>query len=151
MWHAIVGSYSLDAPNWLPSGHRRTRAAKALCRQTGSGGRTWLVQFTRSLDSDLTCPVLDPVAGTHNPLWPFRQITLRMQSHGRAVSAVQDYLGQVTTGTYDLATSLAVTTWQVANGLAVTGQVTPPDWRAMGAYRTRGGHGFLLHRIVGAP
>ncbi|HVV77720.1 MAG TPA: hypothetical protein VHC43_17005 [Mycobacteriales bacterium] len=60
MWHAIAGRYRLHVPQWLPSGTANQRRTKAMCRRTATGGRTWLVQYTRRLDEDLTCPVLDP-------------------------------------------------------------------------------------------
>lgn len=59
MWRYIVGRYRLDVPQWLPSGHPRARGTKPMCRRTATGGVTWLVQYTRRLDQDLTCPVLD--------------------------------------------------------------------------------------------
>jgi hypothetical protein len=151
MWHDLVGHYRLHAPNWLPSGRSRPRAAKRMCRQTATGGRTWLVQYTHALDEDLTCPVLNPVPGVHTSMWPYRETTLRLRSTGTAVSMVQGYLRTVRSGTYDVPTELAVSFWQTRNGLPVTGAITPVDWRAMGAYRRVGGHGFLLHRIVGRP
>ncbi len=151
MWRHIVGSYRLNAPNWLPIGYRHSRAAMRLCRHTASGGQTWLVQYTRSLDVDLTCPVLDSVPGRHNALWPFRGLTLHLLSAGPAVKAVQAFLKQPRSGSYDAGTTLAVSSWQLHRRLPVTGAIAPLDWRAMGAYRTRGGHGFLLNRIVGRP
>jgi hypothetical protein len=151
MWHSIVGSYRLNVPNWLPIGHSRIRAAQRLCGQTATGGRTWLVQYTRSLDADLTCPVLNAVPGQHSALWQFRQTTLHLLSQGSAVTAVQRFLNEPQTGTYDAETTLAVSAWQIEKGLPVTGAISPLDWRAMGAYRTRGGHGFMLNRIVGRP
>lgn len=60
MWHHIVGNYRLRVPQWLPSGHGSARRTKPMCGRTATGGRTWLVQYTRRLDEDLTCPVLDP-------------------------------------------------------------------------------------------
>lgn len=58
MWHAIAGRYRLDVPQWLPSGRSRAKPTIPLCRQTATGGTTWLVQYTNRLDQDLTCPVL---------------------------------------------------------------------------------------------
>ena len=60
MWHAIVGHYRLRVPQWLPSGTPNARRTKHMCRRTATGGRTWLVQYTRRLDENLTCPLLDP-------------------------------------------------------------------------------------------
>lgn len=151
MWHAIAGSYYLNVPNWLPVGHTRPRVAQRMCRQTATGGPAWLVQYTRSLDSDLTCPVLDPVPGHHSRLWPFRRMRLHLFSQGRAVRAVQRVLGQPRTGTYGATTALAVTSWQASKGLPVTGTIGTVDWRAMGAFRMHGGHRFWLHRVVGRP
>lgn len=69
MWRHIVGHYRLRVPQWLPSGRSSARRTKPMCRQTATGGRTWLVQYTRHLDEDLTCPVLDAtrsrVRGSH--------------------------------------------------------------------------------------
>ena len=59
MWHAILGHYRLNVPQWLPSGRGKARPTKRMCSRTATGGRTWLVQFTRRLDEDLTCPILD--------------------------------------------------------------------------------------------
>jgi hypothetical protein len=149
MWADIVGGYRLDVPNWLPSGDGRPRHAMAMCQRTATGGVTWLAQYTRALDSDLTCPVLNPVPGHHNKLWRFRRTTQQLLSQGPAVSALQRVVGQPPTGSYDTGTAAAVSNWQASKNLAVTGQVSPTDWRAMGAYQTRGGHGFWLSRIVG--
>lgn len=148
MWHDLLGGYRLNVPNWLPAGHRRAAAARRMCRQTATGGRTWLVQYTHSLDEDLTCPVLNAVPGVRSSMWPYRATTLHMSSSGRAVTAVQQFLKVGRTGTFDLGTELAVTGWQTTSGLPITGTVTPRDWRAMGAYRTHGGHGFLLRKVV---
>jgi hypothetical protein len=59
MWRDLVGHYRLIVPQWLPSGHGKARPTKPMCRRTATGGQTWLVQYTRHLDEDLTCPVLD--------------------------------------------------------------------------------------------
>jgi hypothetical protein len=149
MWHAIVGRYRLDVPNWLPVGHGNARKALGMCRTTATGGVTWLAQYTRALDMDLTCPVLNPVAGVRSPLWKYRKTTQQLLSVGHAVSAIQKRVGQPVTGQYGPLTSLAVTRWQLSNGLPSTGQVTPTDWRVMGAYRQHGGHGFWLRKIAG--
>jgi len=151
MWNDLLGRYRLNVPNWLPVGHRGYRAARRMCTATATGGSTWLVQYTKSLDSDLTCPVLDPVPGIRNRMWPYRRTTLHLLSEGRAVTAVQRYLDVTRSGTFDVGTELAVTTWQTATGLPITGSVTSRDWRAMGAYRHRGGHGFWLRRVAGRP
>jgi peptidoglycan hydrolase-like protein with peptidoglycan-binding domain len=149
MWHAIVGSYTLDEPNWLPVGHGGPKQALAMCGTTATGGPTWLVQYTRSLDSDLTCPALDPVEGQHTALWKYRRTTLTLLSTGQAVRAVQRRLGQANTGQYGPLTALAVTNWQRTKGLEPTGEIHRVDWRAMGAYRSRGGHGFWLSKVAG--
>jgi hypothetical protein len=60
MWHAIVGHHRLRVPQWLPSGTGSAHRTKHMCRKTATGGRTWLVQYTRHLDENLTCPLLDP-------------------------------------------------------------------------------------------
>ena len=148
MWTQITRGFALNVPNWLPSGDGRAHHAAALCSTTATGGVTWLVQYTRALDSDLTCPVLGPVPGLHDTLWPYRNTTLQLQSTGPAVRAVQQVVGAPVTGVYDATTQAAVQRWQKSAKVAVTGTVTAADWRAMGAYRTHGGHGFLLSRIV---
>ncbi|HWA65084.1 MAG TPA: hypothetical protein VG899_01775 [Mycobacteriales bacterium] len=58
MWRVIAGRYRLDVPQWLPSGRAGASRTKPMCRQTATGGITWLVQYTARLDQDLTCPVL---------------------------------------------------------------------------------------------
>jgi hypothetical protein len=148
MWQEITGGYQLNVPNWLPSGDGKARHAARLCRTSATGGTTWLVQYTRSLDSDLTCPVLNPVPGVHSALWPFRNLTLQLSSQGAAVSAAQRVLGLPPSGMYDAATVVAVSAFQTSHHLPVTGKITPVDWRALGALQTHGGHGFWLSRIV---
>jgi hypothetical protein len=70
MWHHIVGNYRLKVPQWLPSGYQSARRTKPMCGTTATGGPTWLVQYTRRLDEDLTCPALaasrSHVKGGHN-------------------------------------------------------------------------------------
>lgn len=151
MWHDIAGNYVLNVPQWLPSGYGSKARAKPMCDQTATGGRTWLVQYTRGLDSDLTCPLLDPVAGQHSALWRFRRTTQRLLSQGAAVRALQREVGVPADGEYGPATALAVGLWQQAKGLPVTAEVGPADWRAMGALRMHGGHRFWLSRVVGRP
>jgi hypothetical protein len=148
MWAHIAGSWQLDVPNWLPSGNGRATNAKSMCRTTGTGGRTWLVQFTREWDEDLTCPAMDAVAGRPGPLWPYRNTTLRLGSAGPAVEALQTALNITTTGDYDVGTALAVTEFQDANGLPITGTVDSDDWHALGAFRRIGAHPFLLERMT---
>jgi peptidoglycan hydrolase-like protein with peptidoglycan-binding domain len=149
MWRAIVGNYQLDVPNWLPSGDGRPKHAMAMCSLTATGGVTWLVQYTRSLDSDLTCPVLNPLPGHHGRLWKWRRTTQKLLSYGPAVRAVQRVVGQPVSGSYGPLTALAVSRWQAAHHVTRTGVVTPVDWRAMGAYRMHGGRAFGLTKIAG--
>jgi hypothetical protein len=148
MWTQITRGFALNVPNWLPSGDGRARHAAALCSTTATGGVTWLVQYTRALDSDLTCPVLGPVPGAHDELWQFRNTTLQLQSTGPAVRAVQQVVAAPVTGVYDTITQEAVQRWQKSVNVAVTGVIAAADWQAMGAYKTHGGHGFLLRGIV---
>jgi hypothetical protein len=148
MWHDIAGNYRLDVPQWLPSGNGSAKRTKPMCEQTATGGPTWIVQYTRGLDQDLTCPALDPVPGTHSALWKFRRLTVRLLSQGAAVRAVQRVVGASQNGIYGVTTLTAVSVWQRAKGLPVTGRIGPEDWRAMGAYRVRGGHAFWLSRVV---
>jgi hypothetical protein len=63
MWQQIAGSFQLNVPNWLPVGDEGATVAQALCSTTATGGPTWLVQYTVTLDEDLTCPSLDQVPG----------------------------------------------------------------------------------------
>jgi hypothetical protein len=63
LWQQIAGSLRLNVPNWLPVGDEGPIAAQALCSTTATGGPTWLVQYTVTLDEDLTCPALDQVPG----------------------------------------------------------------------------------------
>jgi hypothetical protein len=149
MWHHISGSYRLDVPNWLPSGDGKPKHAAAMCTTTASGGVTWLVQYTRSLDDDLTCPVLNAVPDVHNKLWRFRNSSQKLLSTGSAVRALQRAVGAAVTGTYDALTAVDVTAWQLTNALSPTGRITPVDWRAMGAFRSHGGHAFWLSKIAG--
>jgi peptidoglycan hydrolase-like protein with peptidoglycan-binding domain len=148
MWHAIAGGYILNAPNWLPVGHGGRSRALGMCATTATGGRTWLVQYTQGLDNDVTCPVLNPVPGRHDKLWRYRHRNEQLLSHGRAVRAVQRVVRTSRSGTYGPVTSLAVSRWQRSKGLPATGRVTSRDWRAMGAFRRHGGHGFWLSRIA---
>lgn len=148
MWEHITGGYRLDVPNWLPSGNGRPASAKRMCSATATGGRTWLVQYTRTLDEDLTCPVLDPVRGHHSRLWKYRNTVVKLWSHGQAVRLVQRVLHLAVNGTFGLFTRLSVRQWQHKKHLPVTGTVRRRDWRAMGAFRRHGGHGFWLSRIV---
>jgi peptidoglycan hydrolase-like protein with peptidoglycan-binding domain len=149
MWQDIVGSYRLYEPNWLPVGHGSARHALRMCRTTATGGTTWVVQYTRSLDNDLTCPVLNPVRGHHGRLWLFRNTTLRRLSIGPAVRVLQRKLGRRVTGRFDHLTARAVRKWQRSKDLRPTGRITPADWRALGAYRLHGGHGFWITRVAG--
>jgi hypothetical protein len=63
MWAQITGGYRLDRPNWLPTGDGSPSHAAALCPNSATGGPTWLVQYTRDLDADITCPPLRPRPG----------------------------------------------------------------------------------------
>jgi peptidoglycan hydrolase-like protein with peptidoglycan-binding domain len=148
MWTDIVGKYRVDAPNWLPVGHGGPRQALTMCQDTATGGVTWLVQYTRALDSDQTCPVLDAVPIRRSPLWPFRKTTLTQLSRGDAVRAVQQFVGVGVTGAYDAGTAAAVDSWEQLHHVPVTGKVAPYDWQAMGANDTTAGHTFWLSKIV---
>jgi hypothetical protein len=149
MWHDIVGSYRLYVPNWLPVGHGNAKHALRMCATTASGGPAWLAQYTRLLDADLTCPVLNPVSGHYGRLFEFRNTTQKLLSRGPAVRVLQRHLGRRATGRFDRRTRVAVRKWQRSEGLRVTGEVTPADWRALGAFRRHGGHGFWITRVAG--
>jgi peptidoglycan hydrolase-like protein with peptidoglycan-binding domain len=151
MWTQITRGYRLDVPNWIPSGDGRPHDAARMCRSTATGGVTWLVQYTRALDSDLTCPVLAAAPGKPGPLWPYRSTTLAAGSSGPAVSAVQAHVATPVTGTYSATTVSAVKTWQSENHLPVTGTVTPADWRALGADQKYGGRPLQLARFASSP
>ena len=148
MWHAIVGSWRLQVPNWIPAGTGDPAAARRMCGATATGGRTWLGQYTREWDENLTCPAMDAVPGHPGPLWPYRNETLRAGSTGAAVKALQQSLKVSASGTYELQTMAAVTEFQQAHGLPVNGQVDTDDWRALGAFRMIGGHPWLLTRMT---
>lgn len=151
MWRSITGGWRVDTPNWLPGGSGNPADAKRMCRATATGGPTWVVQYTRSLDEDLTCPVMDATPGHPGPLWRYRDTVLRLGSSGPAVRALQKALRKVgVSGTYDAATFYAVVEFQQANGLPVNGQVDKDDWVALGALKTYGGHPFLLSRMARA-
>jgi hypothetical protein len=148
MWGHITGGWTVRAPNWLPSGNGQPADAKAMCRGTGTGGPTWLVQFTREWDEDLTCPVMDAAPGRPGPLWRYRHTTLSTGSSGRPVNALQKALRMAPTGTYDVPTAVTVTQYQQAHDLPVTASVDTDDWRSLGAFKRSGGHPFLLSRMT---
>jgi putative peptidoglycan binding protein len=148
MWHAIVGDWRVQVPNWLPSGSGDPAAARRMCRTTATGGRTWLGQYTREWDENLTCPAMDAVPGHRGPLWRYRNTTLRIGSAGPAVKALQEALKVSASGSYELQTVAAVTEFQQAHGLPVNGQVDSDDWRALGAWRMVGGRPWLLTRMT---
>jgi peptidoglycan hydrolase-like protein with peptidoglycan-binding domain len=148
MWHAIAGNYRLDVPQWLPVVHGGAHKALAKCTTTATGGPTWMVQYTRALDNDLTCPVLDAVAGGRSKLWRYRNTVQKLFSQGAAVKVIQRHVGTLVTGQFGATTTLAVTNWQRSQGLALTGEVRPVDWRAMGAYQARDGHKFQIGKIA---
>jgi len=149
MWQHIVGSYRVNLPNWLPAGDGKVADAEAKCRTTGSGGVTWIGQYTRTFDENVTCPVMDATPGHPGPLWPYRNTTLTFGASGAAVTALQKALaiGNVT-GQYDAQTTAAVVQWQQAKGLPMNGIVDEDDWRALGAFTLVGGHPFLLPKVV---
>jgi hypothetical protein len=150
MWQHIVGDLRVDAPNWLPAGDGNPDHAKAKCRTTGTGGPTWIAQYTRALDENLTCPVMDATPGHHGPLYRHRNTVLQLGSTGAAVTALQRALGAPAeiTGTYDDRTMAAVVAFQAAHLLPTDGRVDNDDWRALGAYALYGAHGFLLGQVV---
>jgi hypothetical protein len=151
MWTQITRGWRLPVPNWLPSGDGRPHHAARLCRSTATGGVTWLVQYTRTLDSDLTCPVLAAVPGKPGPLWAYRDSTVGAGSSGPAVRAVQSRVATPVTGSYSPTTTAAVKTWQSENHLPVSGTVTPQDWRALGADQKYGGRPLQLARFASSP
>ena len=148
MWHAIVGDWRVRVPNWLPSGTGSAADARGMCRTTATGGRTWVGQYTREWDQNVTCPAMDAVPGRPGPLWRYRNTTLSLGSAGPAVKALQHSLKVSASGTYEVQTALAVSEFQQAHGLPVNGQVDTDDWRALGAFRLHGGHPFLLSRMT---
>lgn len=148
MWGHITGGWHVDVPNWLPSGNGNVRTARSRCATTGTGGTTWLVQYTREWDEDLTCPAMDANPGRPGPLWRYRNTTLVAGSTGDAVSALQRALAIAETGDYDVATTAAVVQFQSEHALPVTGSVDGDDWRALGAFRRIGGHPYLLGRMT---
>jgi len=149
MWQHIVGSYRVNLPNWLPAGDGKVADAEAKCKTTGSGGVTWVGQYTRTFDENVTCPVMDATPGHPGPLWPYRNTTLSLGSTGDAVTALQKALALTNvTGNYDLPTMTSVMQWQQQKGLPVDGTINEDDWRALGAFTLVGGHPFLLSKVV---
>src|SRR5437588_5348364 len=55
MWAHITGGMRVDAPNWLPAGGGKPPAAASMCRTSATGGVTWIAQYTRSYDENVTC------------------------------------------------------------------------------------------------
>jgi hypothetical protein len=152
MWSHIVGGLKVNAPNWLPAGSGKAADAKAMCGRTGSGGTTWIAQYTRQFDENLTCPSMDATPGHYGPLYRWRKTVLRQGSTGPAVTALQQALGMPAevTGTYDDRTLAAVLALQASHLLPTDGVVDNDDWRALGAYTRYGAHGFLLSQVVAA-
>lgn len=148
MWQAITGGYRLNVPQWLPSGNGKPRSARAMCNISATGGRTWMVQYTKRLDNDLTCPVLDPVPGQHSRLWHWRHRTAKLFDAGRVVKVAQHQLKVRTSGHYDVRTMLAARRFERKHHLPVTGRVETPEWRAWGAFKLHGGRPFRLSKIV---
>jgi len=149
MWGRITGGWRLDVPNWLPAGTGSARTARSRCATSGTGGTTWLVQYTREWDEDMTCPAMDANPGRPGPLWRYRNTTLSAGASGDPVTALQRALDISETGDYDTATTAAVAQFQASRGLPVTGSIDGDDWRALGAWRRVGGHPFLLGRMTG--
>ena len=150
MWSHIVGSWRVAAPNWLPAGSGKPEDAKAMCHRSGTGGTTWLAQYTRSFDENLTCPSMDATPGHYGPLYRWRNTVLRQGDTGPAVKALQQALGApaAVTGTFDDRTLAAVLAMQATHLLPTNGVVDNDDWRAVGAYTLYGAHGFLLSQVV---
>ena len=148
MWRHIVGRWTVRVPNWLPTGTGDPADARAMCRRSATGGPTWLAQYTRTWDENLTCPVMNATRGRPGPLWRYRHTTLQLGDTGDAVRALQKALDISITGTYELQTATAVLQFQRDEQLPMTGQVDSDDWRALGAFRRVGGHPFLLWRMV---
>ncbi|MBV9099161.1 MAG: peptidoglycan-binding protein [Frankiaceae bacterium] len=149
MWQHIVGDYRVNLPNWLPAGDGKVADAEAKCKTTGSGGVTWIGQYTRSFDENVTCPVMDATPGHPGPLWPYRNTTLTFGASGAAVTALQKALAITNvTGQYDAETTVAVVHWQQAKGLPIDGIIDTDDWQALGAFKLVGGHPFLLPQVV---
>jgi peptidoglycan hydrolase-like protein with peptidoglycan-binding domain len=149
MWKKIVGGMQADVPNWLPGGSGKPADARAVCRATGTGGPTWLGQYTRHFDEDLTCPAMDATPGHPGPLWPYRHMALSLGSTGAAVTALQHAIGTLeVTGTYDDQTLASVLAFQGEHDVPVDGTFDDDDWKALGADDLVGGHGFLLPQVV---
>ena len=148
MWQHITGGWTVRVPNWLPSGNGKPASAKRKCATSGTGGVTWLVQYTRTWDEDLTCPVMNPLPSKPGPLWRYRNTELSRGSKGRAVSVLQQAIGMSPSGDYDLGTTLTVAEWQHSDGRPATGSVNSEDWRVLGAFKRTGGRPFLLYRMT---
>jgi hypothetical protein len=148
MWDHITGGWRVDVPNWLPSGNGSATTARGMCRTSGTGGTTWLVQYTREWDENLTCPSMDARPGRPGPLWRRRHTALSTGSTGPAVRALQRALAADVTGTYDVPTALTVSQFQMERNLPVTGSVDADDWRALGAFTRIGGRPFRLLQMT---
>lgn len=69
-WKQITGSWTLEAPVWMPSGshartwaRRRSDAVSACSRSSFSGGAVVMTQWVwRNRDYDVTCPAMTDVA-----------------------------------------------------------------------------------------
>jgi hypothetical protein len=150
MWKHIVGGMRANVPNWLPAGSGKSAGARAECRVSATGGATWITQYTRHFDEDLTCPVMDATPGKHGPMWRYRDSVLEVGSRGTAVRLAQQALGKPAnpTGSFDARTFAAVVGFQTSHQLPVDGRIDNDDWRALGAYKLYGGHGFLLSKVA---
>ena len=149
MWQHIVGDYRVNLPNWLPAGSGNVADAEAKCRTTATGGATWIGQYTRTFDENVTCPGVASITGHGGPLWPYRNTTLSFGATGDAVTALQKALAITNvTGEYDVETTATVLQWQHDKGLPVNGTIDEDDWRALGAFKLVGGHPFLLSKVV---
>lgn len=148
MWHDIVGNYRLNVPNWLPAGSGRPHDAEQRCETSATGGPTWIAQYTRSLDNDITCPVMDVVPGHPGRLWRWRWRHEQLRDTGRVVAVAQRQLHVHASGIYDAATALAAVRYERRKGLPITGKVEPPEWRSWGAFKLHGGHAFWLSRVA---
>jgi len=138
MWHLIAGGLRLTGPNWLPAGDGVPTDAQAQCRRSATGGPTWLVQYTRTFDENLTCPALDGMSWHRDLLFGYRWGVLEVGAVGHPVMELQRRLGVTPDGIFGPITRGAVVRVQLAHRLRADGVVDTPVWRALGAYRSVG-------------
>lgn len=136
MWNRLTGAWRPGFPIWDAVGNAGLRAASARCSAPSfTGGARLLTQWVSGHhDVDITCPGVTGSTTVPSPLAPYRALTLRLGSRGKAVAAVQRVVRATPDGAFGPRTRSLVVAWQRAHRLPATGVVTPAVWRAMGAF-----------------